>query len=266
MFEFALLGALVALVVAGMRSDETSPASPDGTPGGDGRECPYGPDKPTEKLPEHIRNAVIAALTMETDPEELEKMAASMDALCQPTSANSIRKKKKAIEDAWKAGLDPDATPQPTLGSWTDPDGVLVPNSPDPTSSFMELSAEKIGAAFPPIADCQSWATTIWWTGPYDSSKPLGLFHLAQAITGNGLRYVEIIQANSEKKSVGDPSNPMLTGFSFAAGIGDNERLRLPTTWDPMIDQTGRYAAGKVYPLCPPTLGPPPDLPPPVFP
>ncbi len=249
------------------------PAKPGDTPPPDPapKECPYGEDKPVEKLPEDIKNAVIGALTVENDPKELEAMAKTMDSLCQPTSAKAIRAKKTAIETALANGglptnKSPDLTtfpipgvigntPVPTIPDFTDPSGNVFDNSPPTTSDFTLLAPERLGAAYPGSEKegCRSLATTQWWSGPYNKgsmgSGYGGPFYLAEAITGNGLRYVELIAANPEKKTVGDPTNPMLTGYSFVS-LADGERVRIPMLWNQYIDQTGEYSGGSVYNVC----------------
>lgn len=291
MFEALLIGAvLIGLVAAASSSDKTgdkgSGSGSDDKTGdktGDKTECIYGDDKPVEKLPQGVRNAVIAALTVETDPKELENFAVQLEKICQPTAAKALRAKKTLLEQKIKAANLPVGTDLGTLPPLSYPEilggtpmppvvlspstGLPIPNDPPPSDAFEKLTAEPIGAPLTPKADCQSLPTTQWWTGPYNgkctitAAAKCGLFYLAEAITGNGLKYVEIIQANPEKFSIGDPSNPMLTGYSFAAGIADGERLRIPKSWNPMIDQTGESSGGSVYEFCMPELsGPFPTL------
>lgn len=274
MIEFLLPAVLGATFLYLFTQNKTeTPALPpkkdDAVP--EKKECPYGEDKPVEKLPEDIKNAVIGALTVENDPAELEAMAKTMDSLCQPTSAKAIRAKKAAIEAALaKGGLPTDkspdlttfpipgvigSTPVPDVPSVTTPDGYVFDNKPQPTDSFELLSAEPLGALPDGVAqaDCRSLPTTQWWSGPYNKtgvgSGYGGPFYLAEAITGNGLRYVELIMANPEKKTVGDPTNPMLTGYSFVS-LAEGERVRIPRTWNQYIDQIGDYSGGTVYDAC----------------
>lgn len=275
MFELLLPAALGIAVIYALTRDSKA-ATPALPPPKDPtlpekKECPYGEDKPVEKLPEDIKNAVIGALTVENDPKELEAMAKTMDTLCQPTSAKAIRAKKDAIEAVLsKAGLptteSPDAvsfpipgvvgtTPMPDIPIAVDAAGNTFDNKPAPTDSFELLSAEPIGSLPPGVAkeNCRSLPTTQWWSGPYNKTSVAsgygGPFYLAEAITGNGLRYVELIMANPEKKTVGDPMNPMLTGYSFVS-LAEGERVRIPATWNQNIDQIGEYSGGTVYDAC----------------
>lgn len=291
MIEYLLIGGAALALILASSSDDKKTSTPAGGGGdADKDKCPYGSDKPVDKLPPELKNAVIAALTVETDPKELEDFAVQLDKLCQPTAAKALRTKKKALEgQIATAGLPPGTdlgtvpglpdiigkSPVPAPGMPTTPDGmpILLPdgspatNTPPPSDSFERLTAEPIGYVFwKPRENCQSPPTTQWWTGPFDGNctvtdtSKCSLFYLAEAITGNGLRYVELIQANPELFAIGDPLNPMLTGYSFVGGIKDGERLRVPKSWDQYIDETGDYSGGTVYSYCPPevTLPTPP--------
>ncbi len=54
-------------------------------------------------------------------------------------------------------------------------------------------------------------------------------------------RYVELIEANPEVPTVGDPLNPWSSGYNFARfNVGD--KLKLPRAWNAFVDQLGNFA------------------------
>ncbi len=199
-------------------------------------------DAPME---EGIRNAYSTALIMESDPKELEAMAASMNAICQPTAAKALLKKAELLRaDGIPDGFDPnkmklpgDGSPEPPAGS----DVIALPTLPGVGApKVWKQTGASIVSPPTPTAGLQSWPTEQWWTTPttFSGSTFPSLIAFAKYDTGDGLRYVEMIQWNSEKKTVGDPTNPILTGYSFVA-LADDEQIRVPITWNVFIDQLG---------------------------
>jgi hypothetical protein len=215
--------------------------------------CPYGADKPIDEMDEAIRGPVLFALSAETDPKELDKMADAMEIICQASAAEALRKKSAAIKAALgKEGLPP--TTDPSIVTFPIP-GVAG-TSPEPktagmpadTDSFEKLSAEPATDAESPVAGCQSLPSTQWWTGPY-SKMGISLRYLAESITGNAARYVEFMIANPEKATVGDPKDALDSGYGFVS-LAEGERIRVPMTWNSMLDQTGDSSGGSLYPVC----------------
>jgi hypothetical protein len=215
--------------------------------------CPYGADKPIDEMDEAIRGPVLFALSAETDPKELDKMADAMEIICQASAAEALRKKSAAIKAALgKEGLPP--TTDPSIVTFPIP-GVAG-TSPEPktagmpadTDSFEKLSAEPATSVESPVAGCQSLPSTQWWTGPY-SKMGISLRYLAESITGNAARYVEFMIANPEKATVGDPKDALDSGYGFVS-LAEGERIRVPMTWNSMLDQTGDSSGGSLYPVC----------------
>lgn len=50
-------------------------------------------------------------------------------------------------------------------------------------------------------------------------------------------RFVELIQTNAAKATVGNAANPWSSGYNFAS-LNPGESLMLPLSWNPWIDQT----------------------------
>lgn len=64
---------------------------------------------------------------------------------------------------------------------------------------------------------------------------------VAARIVGTDRRYVELVEANPEVPTVGDPLNPWSTGYNFARfNVGD--KLKLPRAWNAFVDQLGNFA------------------------
>jgi len=203
----------------------------------EGKECPYGGDKPIEDLPEEIRNAITAAIVMESDPKELRNFADQLDKLCQPTAATALRRKADELEKIGvPAGFDPNVVsiPIPGLDSSPEPSGT-VPNAPAP--GLINVTQETSAGPMPGKPGVASSPITQWWTGPLIEGDSPWL--LAKKVTGDGRRYVELMIANPEKPTVGEPTRPFATGYSFVSfKIG--ERIRVPRSWNIYIDQTGK--------------------------
>lgn len=216
-----------------------------------GKECPYGGDKPIEELPEGIRNSIVAAIVMESDPKELRSFAEQLEKLCQPTAANALRTKAAELEKLGvPAGFDPNTVvtfPIPGLDSSPEPTGT-VPSAPAP--GLPNITAETGTGKMSGKPGYASSPTTQWWTGPFATGD--SPWDLARKITADGRRYVELMAANPEKKTVGDPARPFATGYSFVSfKIG--ERIRVPRTWNIYIDQNGHFDdyVGKPLPVDP---------------
>lgn len=215
---------------------KTEPTKTDGskTPA---KECPYGVDKPIGDLPEGVKNAVLAALTVESDPAELEKMAQSMDAVCQGVAAKALRDKAKLLKDKGiPDGWDPVKFPIPGTTSPMPATGFDVPDAP---AGLPNLTPEMLPSwEWAPTGSAPSLPDVQWWSGPFSPSKGDSLYGLAKTLTGDGRRYVELIEANPEKPTVGDPLNPFSTGYSFL-DLVDGERIRIPKSWNPFLSDAG---------------------------
>lgn len=202
--------------------------------------CPYGVDVPIDKLDEGLRNAVLGALSSENDPAELEKFAVTMDKLCQAPAAKALRDKAQALKAlgvpsgpwtpvaALPGGIDPSTTSFPIPGF----------DVPDTKEGLVNLSPEM-------LPEWGDWTPTgapsptdiQWWTGPFMPQRD-SLFALAQTLTGNGARYVEIIEANPEKPTIGNPEDPIRSGFSFLH-LSEGERVRIPKSWNTLLSDAG---------------------------
>lgn len=244
---FLLGGAALFFIAKSKGESKPTPGPGPGLPTPpSSNKCPYGGDKPIESLPDELRQPVLAALTVESDPNELETFAKAMDELCQPTAAGALRKKAALLRGA---GVPPGGLPNVSVPSVegtspNPPTGVIVPPSSGP--GLRNITPENVGAPPSPKSGFQSWPTQQWWTGPLKAGEMPWTF--AKDVTGDGRRYIELIAANPEKKTVGDPANPFTTGFSFVSfKIG--ERVRIPRTWNIFIDQTGHYEDGVGKPL-----------------
>ncbi len=202
---------------------------------------PEGCDKNIGDLPSGIKEAVLAALTVESDPAELEKMAQSMDAICQGVAAKALRDKAKLLKDKGiPDGWDPVKFPIPGTSSPMPTTGFDVPDAlpglpsltPEVPSWAMWIPTSTPAAPVPTLPDVQ------WWSGPFAPEKGDSLYGLAKTLTGDGRRYVELIAANPEKPTVGDPLNPFSTGYSFL-DLVEGERIRIPKSWNPFLSDAG---------------------------
>lgn len=276
-FLLLLLGgaALVMATAAARRSNPASvnPALPaksdDKSPVATGDKakaedpCIYGPDKPIDQLPDGIKNAIVAALTVESDPAALDDFATQLDKMCQPTAATALRNKAAALRAMGvPPGFDPSSTdvvsiPIPGIDSAPAvPDDLIKPDGDgglgDLSPEMSTMPTTGAGIAIPRIG-CRSSLTTQWWSGPMKEGD--SIWKLAKDITGNGERYVELMAANPEKKTVGDPLRPFATGYSFVT-LKVGERIRIPRTWNVYVDETGRVVVGgKILAACPASDG-----------
>jgi hypothetical protein len=199
------------------------------------KECYGVPDRPVNELPVELRNAVLAALTTESDPDKLEELAAAMDKICQGVAAKALRDKAAALK---KLGAPSGwMTPEPTPGTTVPPSTLPgLPNlSPelDPTT----MSLPGLPASWEPKG-LPSMPGVQWWSGPFSPSGGDSLYGLAKTITGDGSRYVELINVNPEKDTVGDPSKPYSTGYSFA-NLSEGEQIRIPKSWNVFLSDFG---------------------------
>lgn len=243
----------LVLAVAGVAyylssSKKEAVAAAPGTGGGGAgtgaKECPYGVDGP---MPEGVRNAVAAALTMETDPAALEEFAVAMDKICQGKTASVLRQKAAALKKLEvPAGYDPNTMQLPPN---------VVGTTPNPTSGgavvdIGEFSREENGATQPtiPKPGFMSFPDTQWWTRAWTANDSLD--KLAAKVTGSPARYIELVAANPEKKTIGSPGNPFATGYGFIE-VQIGEQLRLPRTWNVYIDQLGFASGGNILPVDP---------------
>lgn len=205
------------------------PAAGDGT-------CVGTPNSSIDNLDEGLRNAVLAALTVESDPAQLEEMAKSMDAACQGVAAKALRDKAALL------------TAKGVPVGWTGTSPLPGDTTPSPFPGFVVPTPAEVGflSLTPEMDPAYEWAPTgapspldvQWWSGPFSAAKGDSLYDLAKALTGDGTKYIDILTTNPEKLTVGDPGNPYSTGYSFA-GLVDGERLRIPKSWNVYLADDG---------------------------
>jgi hypothetical protein len=127
-------------------------------------------------------------------------------------------------------------TPQP-------PPGVEVPPVVPGTSLPTPEQTPKLPSA--PRAGCRSSSDYQWWSVPAKAGE--SAWSITTDYTGSGGRYVELIEANPEKQTVGTKGS---TGYNFASfKIG--ERLRIPKAWNVYVDEQGNAdGKGTIWPVC----------------
>jgi hypothetical protein len=151
-------------------------------------------------------------------------------------------------KDVLSGAKIPESFPFPVPGIEGTPEpkpGVVVP----PVVPGVDLPTPEQTPKLPsaPRAGCRSSADFQWWSVPAKAGE--SAWSITADYTGSGGRYVELIENNPEKKTVGVKGS---SGYNFAS-LKIGERLRIPKAWNAFVDEQGRAdGKGKIWPVCAP--------------
>lgn len=189
----------------------------------------------------------------------LGKLAATFDEMAaRPEAAsiaNELRIAATCLRTYASTGTLPSSLPVPGPGGGSTPtpgpgggpapgvivDDFNVPSSPDGSPAKKGIQSNPLFQWVAPIASGDSaWAVTTRVFGK-DAATPDRLVALIQ---NNPVEWI----SKRPMPTVGDPNNPVSTGYNFKdLRVGD--RLALPKSWNPWVDQTGVGRGGPLpYP------------------
>lgn len=241
------LGSAALLLLASSSKKSAATGGTGGTkaPGGTGGGPPLGsygtvcppagsPDYGVEAMPEPYKTAVNTALMTSTDPNALDVLAMTLTSCGQIKAATQVAARAKALRDAGIGG--PSKPPVLSTGGDTQA-GATKPAGTLYASSAAVPWTHLVTAGQGPIV-----ITKVYFGGTGD----------ARRASDNMLRWIELIEANPDKATVGNKAAPFSSDnpdgkpFNFASLVA-GEHLKIPADWSPWISEEG-YPRGSITP------------------